>query len=111
MLKFINKKNFSIIFLSTLLGFIPAYAKSSYQQVVYGNSQMMNPGMDWMMLILWVLVLIILVFAIGWVMALTQRRQPSSKHMKSAIKILEKRFADGELDIGEFELKKQAITE
>ena len=70
----------------------------------------MGTDMGWMMLLFWGLILGILVLVIHWVLNLPQKDNQFSEKQRTAVEILNDRFAKGEIDIKEFELKKQIIT-
>ncbi len=67
----------------------------------------MGPMMGWAWMLLWVLFLVVLVVgAVIVVLALTDRTGSSGS---SAMRILEERFARGEIDRDELEERKQAL--
>ena len=72
---------------------------------------MIGAGMGWMMVLFWGLVLGILLLVIRWVLILYQRGNRFSETQASALQILKERFAKGEIDITEFESKKQIIDD
>ncbi|NOX33702.1 MAG: SHOCT domain-containing protein [Deltaproteobacteria bacterium] len=72
---------------------------------------MMGAGMGWMMFLFWGLVLGILILVIRWVVNLPKEEERPLGTQKTAIEILKDRFAKGEIDITEFESKKQVITD
>jgi putative membrane protein len=72
---------------------------------------MIGSGMGWMMILFWALVLGILILTIRWVLNLSQNDNHFSEIQTNALQILKQRFAKGEIDIAEFELKKQIIDD
>ncbi|HET6371632.1 MAG TPA: SHOCT domain-containing protein [Nitrospiria bacterium] len=67
-------------------------------------------GMMFVMLIFWGLVIVGLVFAIRWFAAQTPRvGPPQHGEGESALEILKKRYARGEIDKEEFETKKRDL--
>ena len=106
-------KNFIIklltIFLFSLFSFGSAFANWPDQGAMYGNYHMMGSGMGWMMFVFWGLVLWILILVIRWVVNLSGDKNNSSQTQKSAMEILKERFAKGEINITEFESKREVI--
>lgn len=67
----------------------------------------MGPMMGWAFMLIWALFLIALVVGVVWlVRTLTDRGGLSGS---SALRILEERFARGEIDQDEFEQRRQAL--
>ena len=106
-------KNFIIklltIFLFPLFSFSSAFAFWPDHGTMYGNYHMMGSGMGWMMLVFWGLVLWILILVIRWVVNLSGDKNNISQTQKSAMEILKERFAKGEINITEFESKREVI--
>lgn len=111
MIKRNYKKIIFSIFLILLSGFILQFVNWPEQEIVVEGYHMMGTGMDWMMFLFWGLVLGILIQVILWVSNLPQRENRFSKMQTNASQILKERFARGEIDIAEFELKKQIISD
>jgi putative membrane protein len=110
------KNNFTLIFFSVLLFVLStgtALANSLDQGTMVVGYHMMDTGagMGWMMFLFWGLVLGILILVIRWVLNLPQRENRFEKMQTSATDILKDRFAKGEIDIAEFELKQQIIAD
>jgi putative membrane protein len=91
---------------------------------VYGYSQMgpgmMGPGMmnwgygmgwGWMiiMVVFWISVIVGIIFLIRWLVLSTDRGR-GSKAEDSALEILQKRYAKGEINKEEFEEKKKDLV-
>ncbi|MDA3918496.1 MAG: SHOCT domain-containing protein [Deltaproteobacteria bacterium] len=108
-------KNFIIklltIFLFSLFSFGSAFANWPDQGTMYGNYHMMGSGTGWMMFVFWGLVLWILILVIRWVINLSKDKNNSSQTQKSAMEILKERFAKGEINITEFESKREVIKD
>ncbi len=107
------KKNATIKFFAVLsflfLSYDAAFANWLGQGTMGGGY--MGSGMGWMMFLFWGLVLGILILVVRWVLNLPQREHRVSENQISASQILKERFAKGEIDIAEFELKKQIIAD
>ncbi len=69
------------------------------------NNWMM--GGWFMMVLFWVLVILGVVFVVRWV---GQQDKPSSTEKESALEILKKRYARGEISKEEFEEKKKDMV-
>lgn len=98
-----------LLFLSFSYGM--AFANWPDQGGMIKGNHMMETGMGWMMLLFWGLVLGILILVIHWVLNLPQRDNHFFETQKNAMEILKDRFAKGEIDITEFEFKKQIIAD
>ena len=110
------KNNFMVIFFGVLLFVLSsgtAFANSMGQGTMVVGYHMMDTGagMGWMMFLFWGLVLGILILVIRWVLNLPQKENRFEKMQASASDILKDRFAKGEIDIAEFELKQQIIAD
>ena len=77
----------------------------------HGPGMMRWGMMGWigpiMMLVFWAVVIVALIFLVRWIAASTQSR---GKAEESALEILKKRYARGEIDKEEFEAKKKDLT-
>lgn len=71
----------------------------------YGNSMM--GGMWFFSLLFWILIIAGAVFIVRW---LTERNNDSSSPTESALEVLKKRYARGEIDKDTFEQMKRDIT-
>jgi len=70
----------------------------------------MMGGMMWFWAVLWLLIAVLLVVGIVvLVRTLTDRGGNGSRTTKSAVQILEERFARGEIDREEFEERRRAL--
>jgi len=110
------KNHFMVIFFGVLLFILStgtAFANSMGQGTMVVGYHMMDAGvgMGWMMFLFWGLVLGILILVIRWVLNLPQKENRFEKMQASASDILKDRFAKGEIDIAEFELKQQIIAD
>jgi uncharacterized membrane protein len=111
MIKGNYKKIIFSIFLILLSAYILQFVNWPEQKIMVEEYHMMGTGMGWMMFLFWGLVLGILIQVIRWVSNLPQRDNRFSKIQTNASQILKERFARGEIDIAEFELKKQIISD
>ena len=93
------------------LSYDAAFANWPGQGTMVEGYHMMGTGMGWMMFLFWGLVLGILILVLYWVLNLPQRGDHFSETQTNASKILKERFAKGEIDMAEFELKKQIIAD
>ena len=72
----------------------------------YGHGTGMMWGMGWIfMMIFWGFILVALIFLVRWLVGVT--RTPKTE--ESALEILKKRYARGEIDKEEFEQKKKDL--
>lgn len=72
-----------------------------------GGYHMMGGGyMGWTMILFWILVLFVLVSVIRWLLRLTSTEDSAPK---PPLDILKQRLARGEIDIEEFEKKRQLL--
>jgi putative membrane protein len=71
-------------------------------------------GMGWfwtiIMVAFWIAVIVGIVFLIKWLVISTTTRGPVAKSEDSALEILKKRYARGEIDKEEFEEKKKDLA-
>lgn len=82
----------------------------------WGNAQSFYPGghmmgggyMGWSMIFFWVILLVILVFVFRWLINIGQSNQ-SSNSSQTALDILKKRLANGEIDVEEFKEKSRFL--
>ncbi len=93
-------------FVFFILGTGISFAGWGQDQVFYPGGHMMRTGyMGWMMILFWAILLFTLIFVIRWVLQLSQ----SKNHPQTAIEILKKRLANGEIGIEEFKEKRQFL--
>ncbi|MBT3175840.1 MAG: SHOCT domain-containing protein [Desulfobacula sp.] len=110
-------KNILLIFflflLFSLLSSGASFANWPDQGAMVVGYHMMETGtsMGWIMFLFWGLVLGILILVIRWVLNLPQCENRFNEMQTSASEILKDRFARGEIDIDEFELKQQVIAD
>lgn len=72
--------------------------------------QMMGHGMGWgSALALWLLVLMAIIAGVVWLVRTLSDRPSHNGSGNSAIRILEERFARGEIDRDEFEEKRRTL--
>ena len=62
------------------------------------------------MLVFWIAVIVGIIFLVRWIVEQSRRDAPSSSG-ESALDILKKRYAEGEIDKEEFEQKKRDLLE
>ena len=73
---------------------------------MYPGGHMMGFGyMGWTMLLFWGVLLVVLILVIRWILRLTQSDGPG----QTALDILKKRLANGEIDIEEFKEKRSLL--
>lgn len=78
-------------------------------QAFYPGGHMMGGGyMGWPMIFFWVILLVILVFVFRWIINLGQSNQ-SNNPSQTALDMLKKRLASGEIDIEEFKEKSKFL--
>ena len=71
-------------------------------------------GMGWvggiMMVVFWIAVIVAIIFLIRWLAASTRSKNHGLKSEESALEILKKRYARGEINKEEFEEKKRDLA-
>ena len=77
---------------------------------MYGHNQMMWGFGVWWMAIFWILVIIGIFFLVKWLMEQGRGDRNKAAGEDSALEILKKRYAKGEIDQNEFEQKKKDLT-
>jgi putative membrane protein len=80
----------------------------------------MGPGMGWgygmggfgsiIMLVFWIAVIVGIIFLVRWLVVSTGGSGRSARSEDSALEILKRRYARGEIDKEEFEEKKRPLT-
>jgi putative membrane protein len=80
----------------------------------------MGPGMGWgygmggfgsiIMLVFWIAVIVGIIFLVRWLLVSTGGSGRSARSEDSALEILKRRYARGEIDKEEFEEKKRPLT-
>ena len=99
------------VFLFFLISNNFAFAGWPNQGGMYGGYHMMGANMGWVMILFWGIILGALILIIRWIVSLSKEDTRYSGVQDSALEILKERFAKGEIDIAEFESKKQVITD
>ncbi|EIM63285.1 putative membrane protein [Desulfobacter postgatei 2ac9] len=75
-------------------------------QAFYPGAHMMGGGyMGWSMIFFWVILLVILILVVRWIIKLSQ----SDNAHQTALDLLKKRLANGEIDIEEFKEKSKFL--
>jgi len=75
-------------------------------QAFYPGGHMMGGGyMGWSMIFFWVILLVILVFVCRWIIKMGQ----SNNTHQTALDVLKRRLANGEIDIEEFKEKSKFL--
>ena len=64
----------------------------------------------WGMMIFWIMVVIGIIFLVRWLVGQGRKGREVPPREESALDILEKRYAKGEIDREEFERKKRDLT-
>ena len=64
----------------------------------------------WWMIIIWIAVIVGIVFLVKWLVEQGRTGGGTSEREESALDILKKRYAKGEIDREEFEQKKRDLT-
>ena len=71
-------------------------------------------GMGWlglmMMAFFWILIIVAIIFLIRWFIITSHGRSPGQKPEETALEILKKRYARGEIKKEEFEEKKRDLV-
>ncbi len=103
-----KKSSVSLILLSLFL--LPvqniAFAWGENSHGYYGG-HMMAPGyMGWFMILFWGLLLIALIFLIRWI-----ARLPGTTRRIPPLNLLKERLAKGEIEIDEYEEKRQLLSD
>jgi len=81
-------------------------APGGWRDYGMGPGMMWGWGMGWiLMIIFWGLVVVGLIFLIRWLVGMSKTAKPE----ESALDILKKRYARGEIDREEFEQKKKDL--
>ena len=65
----------------------------------------------WGMMIFWILIVIGLIFLVRWLVGQGRTGGGTSEKQESALDVLKKRYAKGEIDKDEFEQKKKDLTD
>jgi len=75
-------------------------------QAFYPGTHMMGGGyMGWSMILFWVILLVLLVFVFRWIIKIAQ----SDNAHQTALDLLKRRLANGEIDIEEFKEKSKFL--
>jgi putative membrane protein len=77
---------------------------------MYGHNQMMWGIGAWWMAIFWILVIIGIFFLVKWLVEQGKGSRNKAVGEDSALEILKRRYAKGEIDKQEFEQKKKDLT-
>jgi len=81
---------------------------------MYGPEMGWGYGMGWIwtiiMLVFWIAVIVGIIFLIRWLVLSTGNRSPEAKSEDSALEILKKRYARGEINKEEYEKIKSDIS-
>jgi putative membrane protein len=65
----------------------------------------------WGMMIFWIIVVIVIIFLVRWLVGQGRGGRESLPREESAVDLLKKRYATGEIDKEEFEQKKKDLTD
>jgi putative membrane protein len=76
---------------------------------MFGHEQVMWGFGAWWMMFFWILVIIGIVFLIKWLVEQGRTDRKTSQTEESALDIIRKRYAKGEIDKEEFEQKKKDL--
>ncbi len=96
-----------------VLGILSVFTESSIAgwgkaQAFYPGGHMMGGGyIGWSMIFFWVILLIILIFVVRWIIKLGQSNNTDTH--QTALDVLKKRLANGEIDIEEFKEKSKFL--
>jgi len=77
---------------------------------MWGHEGMMWGFGGWWMTIVWIAVVVGIVFLVKWLLEQGRTGGQASQKEESALDILKKRYARGEIDKEEFEQKKRDLT-
>lgn len=95
---------------------LPSPACAQQVDTNCGPGMMWGGGWSWMMffgplmmILFWGTVILLVVFAVRWLGGLPESLHPSSQ--KTALEILQERFARGEIEKDEYEEKRRLLTE
>lgn len=77
---------------------------------MWGHEEMMWGLGGWWMIIVWIVVIVGIVFLVKWLVEQGKTGKETSEKEESALEILEKRYARGEINKEEFEQKKKDLT-
>jgi putative membrane protein len=79
-----------------------------------GSGMMGGYGMGWfggiLMIVFWILIIVGLVFLIKWLIQSTGRDKTTGSGGNRSLEILKERYAKGEIDKEEFEIKKKDLS-
>ena len=78
---------------------------------MWGHDQMMWGFGGWGMIIIWIAVIVGIVFLVKWLVEQGRTGVGTSEKEESALDVLKKRYAKGEIDKEEFEQKKKDLTD
>ena len=91
-----------------------ALVQSRWDNGPWGPGMMGWGMMGWaggiMMIIFWIVIIVAVVIFIRWMISTERQRHPFLEQKESAIDILKKRYARGEINKEEFEQKKQDLS-
>ena len=95
------------------------WATSALAQGYAGREGYWNPMPGWghmmfgglMMLAFWVLIIVLVVLLVRWLIGPQAGERGARAEASSALRILEERFARGEIDREEFEERKRLLSE
>jgi putative membrane protein len=77
-------------------------------QAFYPGGHMMGSGyMGWSMIFFWIILLVVLVFVFRWLIKLGRANHDDTQ--QTALDVLKKRLANGEIDIEEFKEKSKFL--
>ncbi len=105
----------TVVFITTCVFIFLAFADASFARwgeavAFYPSGHMMGTGyMGWMMIFFWGILLVILVLVIRWIAQLPGSSAREDKFEKTPLDILKARLAKGEIDIDEFQEKKNFL--
>jgi len=104
-----------LIFLFVLFPLNHAVAQSGqYGSCPFFPGMMGGWGMGWigmiMMIAFWALIIVGLVFLVKWLIQTTSKGKETVQSGSKALDILQERYARGEIDKTEFEMKKRDLS-